>query len=136
MPVLSVVVPCYNVEAYAANTLISLSRNQDPNIEFILVDDHSKDETPAILERAAEDLSDVAQVRYIRHEQNGGLATARNTGLDAAQGEYLTFLDGDDWLAPGYLAELVSAMNSSAHCPLWMLVRTFFIRSFTEASMT
>ncbi|WP_033311406.1 glycosyltransferase family 2 protein [Streptomyces iakyrus] len=111
MPKLSVIVPFYNVQQYAPDTLRSLRLNADRNFEFILVDDHSKDGTPAILERAAEDLSDVAQVRYIRHEQNGGLATARNTGLDAAQGEYLTFLDGDDWLAPGYFAELVSAMD-------------------------
>jgi glycosyltransferase involved in cell wall biosynthesis len=106
-----VIVPFYNVQQYAPDTLRSLRLNADRDFEFILVDDHSKDETPAILERAAEELSDVAQVRYIRHEKNGGLATARNTGLDAAQGEYLTFLDGDDWLAPGYLTELVSAMD-------------------------
>lgn len=105
------IVPFYNVQQYAPDTLRSLRLNADRDFEFILVDDHSKDETPAILERAAKDLSDVAQVRYIRHEKNGGLATARNTGLDAAQGEYLTFLDGDDWLAPGYLAELVSALD-------------------------
>lgn len=105
------IVPFYNVQQYAPDTLRSLRLNADRDFEFILVDDHSKDETPAILERAAEDLSDVAQVRYIRHERNGGLATARNTGLDAAQGEYLTFLDGDDWLAPGYFTELVSAMD-------------------------
>ncbi|MGI5428212.1 glycosyltransferase family 2 protein [Streptomyces sp. CA-179760] len=111
MPKLSVIVPFYNVQQYAPDTLRSLRLNADPDFEFILVDDHSKDETPAILERAAEELSDVAQVRYIRHEENGGLATARNTGLDAAQGEYLTFLDGDDWLAPGYFTELVSAMD-------------------------
>ncbi|MER6711750.1 MULTISPECIES: glycosyltransferase family 2 protein [unclassified Streptomyces] len=111
MPKLSVIVPFYNVQQYAPDTLRSLRLNADRDFEFILVDDHSKDETPAILERAAEELSDVAQVRYIRHEKNGGLATARNTGLDAAQGEYLTFLDGDDWLAPGYLTELVSAME-------------------------
>ncbi|MFI8217664.1 glycosyltransferase family 2 protein [Streptomyces sp. NPDC085932] len=111
MPKLSVIVPFYNVQQYAPDTLRSLRLNADRDFEFILVDDHSKDETPAILERAAEELSDVAQVRCIRHEKNGGLATARNTGLDAAQGEYLTFLDGDDWLAPGYLTELVSAMD-------------------------
>ncbi|MFI7012881.1 glycosyltransferase family 2 protein [Streptomyces sp. NPDC050164] len=111
MPKLSVIVPFYNVQQYAPDTLRSLRLNADRDFEFILIDDHSKDETPAILERAAEDLSDVAQVRYIRHEKNGGLATARNTGLDAAQGEYLTFLDGDDWLAPGYFAELVSALD-------------------------
>ena len=105
------IVPFYNVQQYAPDTLRSLRLNADRDFEFILVDDHSKDETPAILERAAEELSDVARVRYIRHEKNGGLATARNTGLDAAQGEYLTFLDGDDWLAPGYLTELVSAID-------------------------
>ncbi|MFF4017543.1 glycosyltransferase family 2 protein [Streptomyces sp. NPDC001843] len=111
MPKLSVIVPFYNVQQYALDTLRSLRLNARSDFEFVLVDDHSKDETPAILERAAEELSDVAQVRYIRHEKNGGLATARNTGLDAAQGEYLTFLDGDDWLAPGYYAQLVAAIE-------------------------
>ncbi|MGW7254173.1 glycosyltransferase family 2 protein [Streptomyces sp. NPDC054834] len=111
MPKLSVIVPFYNVQQYAPDTLRSLRLNARSDFEFVLVDDHSKDETPAILERAAEELSDVAQVRYIRHEKNGGLATARNTGLDAAQGEYLTFLDGDDWLAPGYYAQLVAAIE-------------------------
>ncbi|MFI6930143.1 glycosyltransferase family 2 protein [Streptomyces sp. NPDC050287] len=111
MPKLSVIVPFYNVQQYAPDTLRSLHLNARQDFEFVLVDDKSKDGTPAILERAAEDLSQVAQVRLIRHEENGGLATARNTGLDAAQGEYLTFLDGDDWLAPGYLSELVSAIE-------------------------
>ncbi|MCD7438727.1 glycosyltransferase [Streptomyces lincolnensis] len=111
MPKLSVIVPFYNVQQYAPDTLRSLRVNARRDFEFVLVDDKSKDETPAILERAAEELADVAQVRYIRHEKNGGLATARNTGLDAARGEYLTFLDGDDWLAPGYLTELVSAIE-------------------------
>jgi glycosyltransferase involved in cell wall biosynthesis len=111
VPKLSVIVPFYNVQQYAPDTLRSLRRNARSDFEFVLVDDFSKDETPAVLERAAEELSEVAQVRFVRHEKNGGLATARNTGLDAAQGEYLTFLDGDDWLAPGYLAELVSAIE-------------------------
>ncbi|MFF3498803.1 glycosyltransferase family 2 protein [Streptomyces sp. NPDC003247] len=111
MPKLSVIVPFYNVQQYAPDTLRSLRTNARPDFEFVLVDDHSKDETPAILERAAEELSAVARVRLIRHEENGGLATARNTGLDAAQGEYVTFLDGDDWLARGYLGELVTAIE-------------------------
>lgn len=105
------IVPFYNVQQYAPDTLRSLRLNARRDFEFVLVDDTSKDGTPALLERAAEELSDVAQVRLVRHEENGGLATARNTGLDAARGEYLTFLDGDDWLAPGYLTELVSAIE-------------------------
>ncbi|MEU9289641.1 glycosyltransferase family 2 protein [Streptomyces sp. NPDC048275] len=111
MPKISVIVPFYNVQQYAPDNIRSLRLNARRDIEFVLVDDYSKDETPAILERAADELSDVAQVRYIRREENGGLATARNTGLDAATGEYLTFLDGDDWLAPGYIGELVAAIE-------------------------
>ncbi|MFD4995694.1 glycosyltransferase family 2 protein [Streptomyces buecherae] len=105
---LSVIVPFYNVQTYAPDTLRSLRANAREDFEFILVDDCSKDGTPELLERAERDLPGAV---LVRHEQNGGLATARNTGLDAARGEYLTFLDGDDWLAPGYYEQLLSAME-------------------------
>ncbi|WP_432037277.1 glycosyltransferase family 2 protein [Streptomyces cucumeris] len=105
---LSVIVPFYNVQTYAPDTLRSLRANAREDFEFILVDDCATDGTPEILERAERELPGAV---YLRHEQNGGLATARNTGLDAARGEYLTFLDGDDWLAPGYYARLLAAME-------------------------
>ncbi|MFB7407697.1 MULTISPECIES: glycosyltransferase family 2 protein [unclassified Streptomyces] len=103
---LSVVVPFFNVQTYAPDTLTSLRANAREDFEFLLVDDCSTDGTPEILERAAREIPGAV---LIRHEHNGGLATARNTGLDAARGEYLTFLDGDDWLAPGYYSRLVAA---------------------------
>ncbi|WP_395362864.1 glycosyltransferase family 2 protein [Streptomyces sp. YH02] len=103
---LSVVVPFFNVQTYAPDTLTSLRANAREDFEFLLVDDCSSDGTPEILERAAREIPGAV---LIRHEHNGGLATARNTGLDAARGEYLTFLDGDDWLAPGYYSRLVAA---------------------------
>ena len=96
---LSVIVPCHNVEAYAADTLVSLARSRDPGIEFLLVDDGSTDATAAVLAEHAEPLE---RVRILRHDGNRGLAAARNTGLDAATGEYIAFLDGDDWVEPGY----------------------------------
>ncbi|MEU0838427.1 glycosyltransferase family 2 protein [Streptomyces sp. NPDC005962] len=105
---LSVIVPFYNVQTYAPDTLRSLRANARADFEFILVDDHATDGTPEILERAERELPGAV---YIRHEQNGGLATARNTGLDAASGEYITFLDGDDWLAPGYYEQLLAAIE-------------------------
>lgn len=103
---LSVIVPFYNVQTYAPDTLRSLRANARDDFEFLLVDDRSTDGTAEILQRARKD---IPGARVIVHERNGGLATARNTGLDAADGEYLTFLDGDDWLAPGYFADLVAA---------------------------
>ncbi|MEW1721265.1 glycosyltransferase family 2 protein [Streptomyces sp. NPDC093109] len=102
---LSVVVPFYNVQTYALETLRSLRANTREDFEFLLVDDCSTDATPEILERAVRDLPGAV---LLRHERNGGLATARNTGLDAARGTYVTFLDGDDWVTPGYYARLVA----------------------------
>ncbi|MET7286007.1 glycosyltransferase family 2 protein [Streptomyces sp. NPDC005573] len=105
---LSVIVPFYNVQQYAPDTLRSLSANAREEFEFILVDDCSRDGTPDILARAEQELPGAV---LVRHAKNGGLATARNTGIDRARGEYLTFLDGDDWLAPGHYARLVAAIE-------------------------
>ncbi|MFL9683253.1 glycosyltransferase family 2 protein [Streptomyces sp. KL110A] len=103
---LSVVVPFFNVQTYAPDTLASLRANARDDVEFLLVDDCSSDDTPDILEQAARELPGAV---LIRHERNEGLATARNTGLDAARGTWVTFLDGDDWLSPGYYGRLVAA---------------------------
>lgn len=105
---LSVIVPFFNVQQYAPDTLHSLRANARSDFEFVLVDDKSTDQTPRLLEQA---LDTLPGARLVRHERNGGLATARNTGIDAARGEYLTFLDGDDWYGPGYLPRLVAAIE-------------------------
>ncbi|OEV32024.1 glycosyl transferase [Streptomyces nanshensis] len=105
---LSVIVPFYNVQSYAPEAIRSLRANAREDIEFILVDDCSTDATPEILEEAERELSGAV---LVRHEQNGGLATARNTGLDASRGRYVTFLDGDDWIAPGYYPRLLAAIE-------------------------
>ncbi|MGW2177450.1 glycosyltransferase family 2 protein [Streptomyces sp. NPDC001732] len=105
---LSVIVPFYNVRAYAPDTLRSLRANAREDFEFVLVDDASTDGTADLLLRARDEIPGVV---LRRHERNRGLATARNTGLDASSGRYVTFLDGDDWLAPGHCADLVAAMD-------------------------
>ncbi|MEY9993778.1 glycosyltransferase involved in cell wall biosynthesis [Streptomyces sp. V4I8] len=108
-PTLSVIVPCYNIESYVPETVTSLVNNERDDFEFIFVEDRStKDKTYEALLTLTKRLRNS---RVIRHEQNGGLATARNTGIDASEGRYLTFLDGDDWLAPGYLTDLVDAIE-------------------------
>ncbi|MFD0439713.1 glycosyl transferase [Streptomyces sp. WAC 01325] len=108
-PTLSVIVPCYNIESYVPETVTSLVNNERDDFEFIFVEDRStKDKTYEALLTLTKRLKNS---RVIRHEKNGGLATARNTGIDASEGRYLTFLDGDDWLAPGYLADLTDAIE-------------------------
>ncbi|MEW1614508.1 MULTISPECIES: glycosyltransferase family 2 protein [unclassified Streptomyces] len=106
MPKLSVVVPFHNVGAFAGTTLGSLARNATGDMEFLLVDDASTDGTAAVVDHWAGRLPGA---RVIRHRTNAGIAAARNSGIDAARGDFLTFLDGDDWYAPGHLGRLLRA---------------------------
>lgn len=90
----SVVVPVYNVERYLRRCIESILIQTYQNLEVILVDDGSPDNCPAICdEYAKED----ARVKVI-HKMNGGLSDARNIGMRAASGDYLMFVDSDDWL--------------------------------------
>lgn len=105
-PILSLVVPVYNVAPYLPHCLESLAALTPPADEIIVVDDGSTDDCPTIL---AEFAPRLPQMRVIRQE-NGGLSSARNTGLDAARGKYLAFVDSDDFVeADAYAEALRSA---------------------------
>ena len=102
MAKVSVVIPVYNVEEYLRRCVDSVLAQTLSDLEIILVDDGSPDHSPAICDEYAQ--AD-ARIRVI-HKTNGGLASARNAGMRIAQGEYLFFLDSDDWLEPDGLAKL------------------------------
>lgn len=109
-PEISVIVPVYNVAPYLERCVLSLLHQCGPQLEFILVNDGSTDHSLEICRRFAEQDS---RVRVISKE-NGGLASARNAGLQAACGEYISFVDGDDWLEPDayqQLAELIKGFR-------------------------
>jgi glycosyltransferase involved in cell wall biosynthesis len=106
---LSVVVPVRDAEPYIADALTSLKRNARRDFEFIVVDDGSVDATPQIIGDFRDDLPGLT---VLRNASPVGLADARNHGLSLASGRYVTFMDGDDWLARGYLAELVAAIDA------------------------
>ncbi len=102
-PTVSVVIPVYNVEAYLPRCVDSVLSQTLTDLEIILVDDGSPDGSPAICDAYAEKDS---RIRVI-HKENGGLASARNAGMEIAAGRYLFFLDSDDWLEPDGLESLV-----------------------------
>lgn len=119
---ITVVVPIYNVSQYLEKCISSLSEQTYSNIEILLIDDGSKDDSPGICDRWAQMDQ---RVRAI-HKKNGGLSDARNTGLNEAKGSWITFVDGDDWLDP-YTCEkaLTCALEYNADIVMWPYVREF-----------
>jgi glycosyltransferase involved in cell wall biosynthesis len=102
-PLLSLIVPVYNVAPYLEHCLSSLVAQDLTDMEIILVDDGSTDVGPQILARFA---AGCPALRVVR-QHNGGLSAARNTGLDAARGEYLAFADSDDWITSGHYRRML-----------------------------
>jgi CDP-glycerol glycerophosphotransferase len=109
MPRISVVVPIYNVEAYLEPCLESLARQTVDDLEAVLVDDGSTDRSAEIAEAF---VSRDPRFKLIR-QANGGLSAARNTGIDAATGEFLAFLDSDDALPHNAYELLLGALDST-----------------------
>ena len=101
---LSVIIPCHNVAEFITEAVFSLGSLDRPDIELIFVDDASTDQTGTLLERVRARHSSVS---ILTHSLNQGVASARNTGIDAAQGRYIAFLDADDFVAVGYFEELL-----------------------------
>ena len=95
-PLISIIVPVYNVEQYLVRCIDSILHQTYTNLEVILVDDGSTDNCPSICDSYS--IKD-ERIKVI-HKQNGGLSSARNVGLDAANGEYIGFIDSDDFILP------------------------------------
>lgn len=94
-PLISVIVPVYNVEKYLGKCIDSLVSQTYPNLEIVLVDDGSTDNSGRICDSYA---SQHSQIR-VHHRANGGLSAARNSGIYVSTGEYLMFVDSDDWVS-------------------------------------
>ena len=97
-PKISIIVPVYNVEQYLPRCIDSILNQSFADFDLLLIDDGSKDKSGTICdEYAAKD----SRIRVF-HKKNGGVSSARNTGLDNARGEWLSFIDGDDEITEGY----------------------------------
>lgn len=102
---ISIVVPVYNVEPYLPFCLDSVCSQSYRNLQIILVDDGSTDQCPGICDAAA---AKDERIQVI-HKMNGGLSDARNVGMDIADGEFITFVDSDDWLGLHFVQDLYEA---------------------------
>ena len=101
-PLISVIVPAYNVEKFIGKCIDSILRQSFKDFEVLLIDDGAKDSTPEICDACAKKDSRIK----VYHKENGGLSDARNYGIDRMQGKYVTFIDSDDYVDSGYFEYL------------------------------
>lgn len=95
-PKISIIIPIYNVEKYIEECLQSVLMQDYDNLEIILIDDDSKDQSINICKNVL--IASNHKIKFIKHTKNCGLSVARNTGINSANGDYLIFIDSDDYL--------------------------------------
>lgn len=105
-PKISIIVPVFNIDYYLNKCIQSIVDQTYINLEIIIIDDGSYDNSPFICDEWAQKDNRIIVI----HKENGGLSDARNTGLEIASGEYIGFVDGDDWIAPEMIEKLLKAI--------------------------
>lgn len=121
MPTLTVIVPVYKVELYIRRCIDSILKQEYVDFELILVDDGSPDKSGEICDEYA--IKD-CRIKVI-HQKNGGLSAARNSGIDIAKGEYITFIDSDDYIHPKMFSTMIYNMEKfDAQISICSLLRT------------
>ena len=108
-PLLSVIVPCYNVEKYLDKCIASIVGQTYSNLEIMLVNDGSTDSTGTICNSWKEKYQRISVI----HKQNEGVSYARKTGIENATAEYVTFVDADDWIDKNMYADMMAALLST-----------------------
>ena len=107
---ISVIIPAFNAEKYISKCVESIVRNSYKNLEIIIVNDGSEDNTLNIAKELKNRDSRIAVI----NKKNGGVSSARNKGLDIAKGEYVAFIDSDDYISENYFETLISETQSGA----------------------
>ena len=109
----SIIVPIYHVEAYLPRCIDSILSQTYPDFELILVDDGSPDNCPQLCDAYAEKDPRI----HVIHKKRGGLVNTRNTGLCVAKGEYICWVDGDDWVSPDWLSSIHDTLDHASYRP-------------------
>jgi len=104
---ISVIVSIYNVEKYVEKSIQSIRNQTYENLEIILVNDGATDQSGNICDKYAKEDSRI----QVLHKENGGLSSARNAGIAIATGEYIAFVDGDDWIDTNMYEDMLRQFN-------------------------
>ena len=126
-PLVSLVLPAYQVELYIERCVRSIMAQTYHNLEILIVDDCSPDASGAIAEALAKEDS---RITVFHHQINQGYSGARNTALNHATGQYVTFVDSDDWVEPDYVAYLMNIIRTT-HADI-ALSRNFYTSHYRK----
>ena len=114
-PLVSILVPIFNVEKYIKRCVTSLMQQGYRNIEYVFVNDCTQDNSISILVETIKEYPQRTNIKIINHESNKGLAASRNTGILNSKGTYISFVDSDDYLEPNAIEIMVKkAIETSA----------------------
>lgn len=108
-PLVSIIVPAYNVGRYIEECIMSIVKQTYNNIEIIVVDDGSPDDTPEIIDKLASIDNRIIPI----HQKNAGVSSARNAGIEKSKGEYVIFVDGDDFIAPDFVEYMMGLVDKT-----------------------
>lgn len=115
-PKVSIIVPIYNAEKFVERCVVSLMRQSYDNCEFVFVDDCSPDSSIAIIRKTIENSTRKEKVKIVTYPTNRGSSLARKSGLAAASGEFVCFVDADDWVEVDYVKDMISvAIHENAN---------------------
>ena len=109
LPLISIIIPVYNVENYLKQCIESVLSQSYENTEIILVDDGSRDSCGIICDDYQKSYPNIKVI----HKKNAGLGYARNTGLEVMSGSYVTFIDSDDWVSPDLISHMYDALKKN-----------------------
>lgn len=127
---ISIIIPIYNVQDYIVKCLESVgTQTYEGPMECILIDDCSNDNSVLFAEQFMASYKGCVEFRMIHHDQNRGQSAARNTGLEVARGEFIGFVDSDDWIEPNMYEELYGYMSND---PKALFVTSGIIAEFPE----
>ena len=110
---ITIVIPIYKVELYVRKCIESIidQENCGAAIECILVDDCSPDHSMSVVHSVVDEYTGPIRFVFLKHDRNRGLSAARNTGMDVATGDYILFVDSDDWLPADAHSKFVNALQ-------------------------
>lgn len=134
-PLISIVVPVYKVESYLMRCVRSIQAQTYHNIEIILVDDGSPDRSGELCDKVSKEDTRI----IVLHKENGGLSDARNVGVQAAKGDWVCFVDSDDWIAPNMIMRLwqtCSEQDAQIAICNWCRTKSEDTRAFPSAAKT